>query len=159
VIIGSGDIAKVLHDREGALFFASGVSNSACESKDQYKREKDLLLSQPKNLCLFYFSTISIYLKNSAYTRHKTKMEALIRSNFNHYNIIRIGNITWGTNPNTFINYIRAKKKAGEPYELLDEFRYVIDQEQLLTLTDNLPLKGQHELCVFGRMAKPKDLI
>ena len=28
MIIGNGDIASVLNDREGAIFFVSGVSNS-----------------------------------------------------------------------------------------------------------------------------------
>lgn len=159
MIIGSGDIASVLKDREGALFFASGVSNSTCESKDIYKREKDLLLSQDKNLCLFYFSSIGIFYKDTAYFRHKERMEGLIRSNWNHYNILRLGNISWGVNPNTFINYMRRKKKQDEPFELLDEFRYVIDKDQLILLCSCLPLKGQNEICVFGKMGKPKEFI
>jgi hypothetical protein len=159
MIVGNGDVASVLRDRPGAIFFASGVSNSLCESKDIYKREKDLLLSQDKNACLFYFSTISIYYKDSAYTRHKRMMERLIKSNWNHYNIIRIGNITWGKNPNTFLNYIKRKKEAGEDIELVDEYRYLIDKDQLRAVTDHLPLKGQNELCVFSKMGKVKDLI
>lgn len=159
MIVGSGDIAKILKDREGALFFASGVSNSGCEDRAQFKREKTLLMEQPKDLCIFYFSTISIDYKQSPYTRHKLSMERLIKSNWNHYNIIRIGNITWGTNPNTFINYLRNKKKMGEPVEYLDEYRFIVDKDQIRLLTQNLPLKGQNELSVFKRMAKPKDLV
>ncbi len=159
LIIGDGDIASVLKDREGALFFACGVSNSKNTDLREFKREKDLLLECPKSLCLFYFSTISIFYKESLYTNHKKRMELLIKSNFNNYNIIRIGNISWGKNPNTFLNYLRAKANANEPYEFLDEYRYLVSEEDLLLLTDNLPLKGQNEICIFGKMAKPKDLI
>jgi hypothetical protein len=86
-------------------------------------------------------------------------MELLIKSNFQNYNIIRIGNIAWGSNPNTFINYIKNKIKNGEPVEIRDEYKYMIDKAQLVLLTDNLPLTGQNQISVFGRMAKVKDLL
>lgn len=159
IIEGAGDIASILKLREGALFFASGVSNSQCTDEEQFKREKHLLLSQPKDLCIFYFSTISIYTKDSPYTTHKKAMEQIIRSNWNHYNILRLGNITFGKNPNTFINYVRARKAAGEPYILLDDWRWVIDEEGLLLLTNNLPLKGQNEMNVFTDMGKAQKFI
>jgi hypothetical protein len=161
-IIGSGDIAKVLNDREGAIFFASGVSNSSETNRSEFDREFSLLMNQDYGSwakCLFYFSTISIYYKDSPYIRHKKEMEEVIRAIFPNYNIIRIGNIDWGTNPNTFLNALRAKKAKGEPFELFDEYRYMISKEELLLLTDNLPLTGMNEINVFGRMIKPKDLI
>jgi predicted transcriptional regulator len=83
----------------------------------------------------------------------------LVFCGFENYNIIRIGNITWGSNPNTFINYIKNKKKKGEPVQIKDEYKYIIDKDQLVLLTDNLPLIGQNTLCVFGRMAKVAELI
>jgi len=160
MIIGNGDIAKVLNDREGAIFFASGVSNSSEINQDEFDREFNLLLHDKRWLStVFYFSTISIYYTDTPYTRHKKAMEQLVRSMWDNYNIIRIGNIDWGTNPNTFLNALRAKKAKGEPFELFDEYRYMISKEELLLLTDNLPLTGKNEINVFGRMAKPKDLI
>ena len=81
------------------------------------------------------------------------------KKNFQNYNIIRIGNITWGTNPNTFINYIKNKIKNKEDVEIKDEYKYMIDKEQLTLLTNNLPLIGQNQISVFGKMAKVKDLI
>lgn len=126
---------------------------------DQFKREKDLLLSQDKEKCLFYFSTISIYYKDSPYTRHKKRMEQLIKSNFNHYNIIRLGNISWGKNPKTFLNFLRNEIKEGKPVNFVDEFRYLLDKDDLRLMTDNLPLKGQNEVCIFSKMGKPKDLV
>jgi hypothetical protein len=161
MIVGRGDIASVLNDRHGAIFFAAGVSKSTETKKTEFQREIELLDKQDKTKCLFYFSTIVLddINKNNEYHTHKRRMELLIKSNFENYNIIRIGNITWGSNPNTFINYIKNKIKNGEPVEIKDEYKYMIDKEQLVLLTDNLPLIGQNQISVFGRMAKVKELI
>ena len=161
MIVGRGDIASVLNDRDGAIFFVSGVSNSNETRESEFMREIELLNKQDKTKCLFYLSSIALddMSKNSQYLQHKRKMELLIKSNFENYNIIRIGNITWGSNPNTFINYIKNKIKNGEPVEIKDEYKYMIDKEQLVLLTNNLPLIGQNQISVFGRMAKVKELI
>jgi nucleoside-diphosphate-sugar epimerase len=159
MIVGKGDIASILNDREGAIFFAAGVSKSTEIKESEFMREIELLDKQDKTKCLFYFSTIALddVNKNNQYHAHKRRMELLIKSNFENYNIIRIGNITWGSNPNTFINYIKNKIKNGEPVEIKDEYKYMIDKEQLVLLTDNLPLIGQNQISVFGRMAKVKE--
>ena len=161
MIVGRGDIASVLNDRDGAIFFASGVSNSNETRESEFMREIELLDKQDKTKCIFYFSSITLddLSKNSQYLQHKRRMELLVKSNFENYNIIRIGNITWGSNPNTFINYIKNKKSKGESVEIKDEYKYVIDKEQLVLLTDNLPLTGQNTICVFGRMAKVAELV
>ena len=161
MIIGRGDIASVLNDRDGAIFFVSGVSNSNETRESEFMREIELLDKQDKTKCIFYFSSITVddMSKNSQYLQHKRNMELLVKSNFENYNIIRIGNITWGSNPNTFINYIKKKKSKGETVEIKDEYKYVIDKEQLVLLTDNLPLIGQNTICVFGRMAKVAELV
>ena len=161
MIVGRGDIASVLNDREGVIFFAAGVSKSTEIKESEFMREIELLDKQDKTKCLFYFSTIALddVNKNNQYHAHKRRMELLIKSNFENYNIIRIGNITWGSNPNTFINYIKNKIKNGEPVEIKDEYKYIIDKEQLLLLTDNLPLIGQNTICTFSKMAKVNELI
>ena len=161
MIVGRGDIASVLNDRDGAIFFVSGVSNSNETRESEFMREIELLEKQDKTKCIFYFSSITVddMSKNSQYLQHKRRMELLVKSNFENYNIIRIGNITWGNNPNTFINYIKNKKSKGESVEIKDEYKYVIDKEQLVLLTDNLPLTGQNTICVFGRMAKVAELV
>jgi UDP-2-acetamido-2,6-beta-L-arabino-hexul-4-ose reductase len=159
MIIGTGDIASALNDRQGALFFASGVSNSSCNEYRQFNRERELLEVQRRDLCLFYFSTISIYTVTSPYTTHKRKMENFVRMAFKNYNIIRIGNIDWGKNPNTFLNYLRAKKAADEPYMVRDEYKYMVSRKQLQLVTDHLPLTGPNEINIFGDMKKVIDLI
>lgn len=158
-ILGHGDIASILNDRPGALFFASGVSNSSCEDDSEFERETELLLRQDKNLFLFYFGTISMYEKSSAYVRHKIRMELWVRSIWTDYCIIRLGNLDWGTNQNTFLNYIRNRKAKNLPFEIRDEWKYMVSKDQLLLITDNIPLEGRHEINIFGNMAKVKDLI
>ena len=163
MIVGKGDIASVLNDREGTIFFASGISNSNEIRESEFMREIELLDKQDRTKCLFYFSSISVddiqKVGGNKYLQHKLRMETLIKSNFENYNIIRIGNITWGSNPNTFINYIKNKKSKGESVQIKDEYKYIIDKDQLVMLTDNLPLVGQNTLCVFGRMAKVAELV
>lgn len=159
MIIGHGDIANVLNDREGAIFFASGVSNSSCVDPRQFQIEIDLLSGlMGDKRSLFYFSTLNQHRKE-LYFKHKYAMEKYIESWFENYNIIRIGNIDWGKNPHTFLNAMRAKIHLGIPIEIRDEYKYMISKEQLLLLTDNLPLKGRNVISVFGRMAKVKDLL
>lgn len=158
-IIGNGDIAKALKDRKGAIFFASGVSNSSCRDEYQFAKESKILLAQPRDKCLFYFSTISRYYSWSPYIEHKKRMETLVQQFFENFNIIRIGNIDWGINPHTFLNALQAKKAKGEPFEIFEEFRYMISKNELLLLTNNLPLTGKNEINAFGRMALVKNLL
>ena len=163
MIVGKGDIASVLNDREGTIFFASGVSNSNETRESEFMREIELLDKQDRTKCLFYFSSITVddnqKVDSNKYLQHKLRMELLVKSNFENYNIIRIGNITWGSNPNTFINYIKNKKSKGESVQIKDEYKYIIDKDQLVMLTDNLPLIGQNTICVFGKMAKVAELV
>ena len=135
MIIGTGDIASVLPDRDDLLFFASGVSDSSCTDLNEFSREKRLLLSQPNNKRLVYFSSLSIHYKDSMYTKHKKEVEHLVKLAFPDYCIIRLGNIDWGTNPNTIINYFKNNPTA----EIRDEFRYIINKEDFLHWIDLIP--------------------
>ena len=60
-IIGHGDIASVLSDREDRIYFARGVSNSRETRESEYAREKTLLLQQEKIRHLVYFTSLSIF--------------------------------------------------------------------------------------------------
>ncbi len=163
MIIGRGDIASILNDRKDVIFFASGVSNSSEIRKSEFKRELELLSKQDKSKCIFYFSSISIDNKEkfngSKYLQHKKNMEDYIKNNFKNYNIIRIGNIVWGNNPNTFLNYLKNKIKNNQKVYISDEYKFMISKEQLLLLTDNLPIISQNQLSIFGKMEKVKNLI
>lgn len=160
MIDGSGNIARALNDREGALFFARGVSDSSCKDVYQFRREEFLLGKYyGSGLCCFYFSSIQVEMTDTPYFRHKLHMESLVRENFDNYYIIRVGNLEWDNNPNTFLNFIRSRIAKGEHVEIKDEYRYMVSVAQLRLLTDNLPLIGHETISIFGRMAKVKDLI
>lgn len=133
MVVGSGDIASVLPDSE-KLFFASGVSNSQETRESEFKREVDLLNQQDSLQHIVYFSSLSVFYADTPYTRHKLDMEKRIKR-FPTWTIIRLGNIDWGTNPNTLINYLKAHPDA----EIRDEFRYVITQPEFLHWISLIP--------------------
>lgn len=168
MILGTGSLAMLLkpHDREGFVFCAAGISNSQFNG-DINEIIKEVLFIGKESAILFkdhemfvYFSTISIFNgEYTHYTNHKRRMEDLVRKNFDNYTIIRIGNIWECTNPNTFINAIKAKQAKGEPVEIRDEYRYMISKDQLNFVTNNLPTTGKHEISIFGELMKVKDAL
>jgi|SRR3990167_825667 len=139
MIIGNGDIASVIPDREDRLYFASGVSNSRETRRSEYEREKKLLLKQDKYRHIVYFSSLCIFYSDILYAQHKRRMENLIKKHFKHYTIVRLGNITWGKNPNTIINFFKNKLKTGEPVKIWDAYRYVINEEEFLYWLKMIP--------------------
>jgi hypothetical protein len=159
MIVGSGNIAKCLTDRHGAIFFASGVSNSRCEDPKLFQRERDKLYLFGPMKCLFYFSSIGVNFETSAYFNHKKDMEEMVRCFFPQHVILRIGNLIGDTNPNTFINYINSRKAQGLSCDIKDEYRYMIDPVMLNTLCQTLPLDQKIELTVATRIAKVRELI
>lgn len=152
-IIGRGDIASILPEREDLLFFASGVSNSQETRESEYQREVDLLLEQPRDAHIVYFGSLAIFYSETRYTQHKLDMEAMIKENFPSYCIIRIGNIDWGTNPHTLINYLRDNPNA----EIRDEYRYVVSQDEFLHWIDLIP-GWSVEMNVAGKKLKVKEI-
>jgi hypothetical protein len=153
VIRGNGDIASILPERDDLLFFASGVSNSRETRESEYEREIELLMEQPQNKRLVYFSTLASFYSSTRYTEHKRDMEEIIKEAFDKYCIIRIGNITWGTNPHTLINYLKAHPDA----EIKDEYRYVVDKEELLHWVNLIPT-WNCEMNVPGKMMKVREI-
>ena len=138
-IIGHGDIASVLTDREDRIYFASGVSNSQETRESEYAREKTLLLQQEKIRHLVYFSSLSIFYSDTRYAQHKLEMETRVKAHFPRYAIIRLGNITWGTNPHTIINSFRAQIQKGKPLVFRDAYRYVVDKGEFLYWVSMIP--------------------
>ena len=154
MIIGNGDIASVLPDRADLIFFASGVSNSQETKESEYQREEDLLLKQDQREHIVYFSTLAIFYLDIRYTKHKLKMENRVKNKFSVYTIIRLGNIVWGTNPHTLINYLKAHPGA----EIKDEYRFICDKEELLFWINLIP-KWSCEMNVPGRRMKVADIV
>lgn len=158
MVIGHGDIASVLIDREDRLYFASGVSNSQETRRSEYEREKKLLLAQDKYRHIVYFSSLSIFYSDSLYAQHKRRMEQLVKKKFRHYTIIRIGNIAWGKNPHTIINYFRNKIKKGETIEVRNTHRYVIEKKEFLHWISLIP-DWNVEMNCPGTMLSIKEII
>ena len=152
--IGHGDIASVLTDRKDILYFAAGVSNSQETRESEYKRERHLLLSQDKDKHIVYFSSLAIFYSNTRYTKHKKTMELLVKTCFENYTIIRLGNILWGTNPKTLINYLKTHPKA----EIKDEYRYVCDKEEFLHWINLIP-QFDCEINIPGRRLKVAEIV
>lgn len=158
MIEGTGDIAKVLRDREGFTFFARGVSNSQETDEFQYQREKNMLALQPKRDRLVYFGSLSIFYADNRYTRHKLEMEELVRETFPKWTIVRLGNITWGCNPHTLINHMKHQVEVGEPVQIQDTYRYVVDLEEFSHWMDRIPEGFNCEMNIPGRRMKVVDI-
>ena len=155
MIVGHGDVASVLKDREDVTFFASGVSDSKCSSLGKFNREAKLLLQMPRNVHLVYFSTLSIYYTWNPYVAHKKRMEQLVKDLFQSYTIVRIGNISWGTNPNTLINYLKAHPKA----EIQNVYRHIISKEEFQYWMEKILVGERNEMNVPGKMVWVPDLV
>lgn len=148
MIIGNGDIAGAITDREDVTFFASGVSDSRCSDGNKFRREKNLLITMPRHTHLVYFSTLSIYYHHSPYIVHKKNMEEMVKMLFNSWTIIRIGNIDWGKNPNTLINYLRANPSAP----IQQVWRHIISKEEFQYWLAMIPVKQRNEMNIPGKM-------
>lgn len=158
MIIGDGNIASAIIDREGLLFFASGVSNSSETRESEYQREKDLLLAQDRSEHLVYFGSLAIFYSQTRYARHKKEMESLVKENFERYTIMRLGNILWDTNPHTIINYFRNRRKEGEPLRIEEGYRYIIDKDEFQHWLGMIPLEFSCEMNVTGRRMTIKEI-
>lgn len=157
-IIGNGDIAKALSEvpkfviDPNITFMASGLSNSTNVTYADYKREVDLIYRYDHRH-LVYFSSLSVYYSKSEYATYKKDIENIVMK-CNSYTIVRIGNITWGNNPNTLLNYLKAHPEA----EKRDEIRYLVDKEEFLHWMDKIRPNTKDIMNITGRMVNVKDL-
>jgi len=161
-IIGHGDIASVLKDREDRIYFVSGVSNSQETRESEYQREIGLLFTllsgQNQNKHLVYCSSLCVFYSDTRYAEHKRIMEDWIRKLFPHHTILRVGNITWGDNPHTLINFIKNKIQNREPFEVQDVYRYIVTKEEFLYWIDMIP-DWSCEMNITGRRMLVKDIV
>jgi len=158
MIIGHGDIASALSNRKDRLYFASGVSNSSEIRESEYRREINLLLKQNRKLHIVYFSSLAVLYGSNRYVSHKREIEPLIKQEFPRYAIMRLGNITWGTNPHTLINYFRLQLKKGKSIKIQDTFRYIIDKDEFLHWIEMIP-DWSCKMNITGRRMKVKEIV
>lgn len=159
MIVGSGDIASVLgpFDTKGFNFFASGVSNSQEKRESEYGREYKLLMEQPRDARLVYFSTLSIFYGESRYITHKLSMEQVVRETFPQWTIIRLGNITWGNNPHTLINFFRRQLQEGVEPTIVNADRFIVELEEFLYWITLIP-GFNCELNIPGQRMKVREV-
>ena len=94
-VVGRGMLARVFYKNtlEDCLFFCSGVSKSFEKNKEEFDREKELLVENMKiheGKCLVYFSSILSTLRSSEYYNHKFEIENYIAKNAQQYLIFRL---------------------------------------------------------------------
>jgi nucleoside-diphosphate-sugar epimerase len=129
-----------------------------------FAREKKLLLetiSQNRSKKIVYFSTCSIEdpdLKETAYIKHKSHMESLIRENALHYQIFRLSNLAGRTtNPHTILNFFYFHIAANKPFEVwANSERNIIDVEDIFSMSDYLLAHNLFPNQVVN-MANPKN--
>lgn len=158
MIIGHGDIASSLIDTNDLLFFASGVSNSAELDDREFYREEDLLLSQDKTKHIVYFGSLCIFYSNTMYARHKRHMESLVKEKFSNYTIVRLGNIAWGKNPNTIINFLRNKIRGNQPFDIQNVYRYILGLEEFQHWMNMIP-DWNCEMNLPGEFLKVEEIV
>lgn len=160
MIIGRGDIAQQLYrvDKPFVIFFASGVSNSKQEDEKEYEREVVLLMKQPKDQHLVYFSSLCIYYSQTRYAQHKSQIERLIKGSFQTYTIVRLGNITWGRNPNTIINYFKLQHCSRRTPSIEDGHRFIITDTEFCYWMQRLPIGTKNEMNIPGEMVSINEI-
>jgi len=148
MVIGRGLLAKALKeiDKDDAVFYANGVSNSIIESMadGNFEAKEILGIAEQKIAKTFvYFSTIQVNAPENferPYVIHKIKMEELIKRLFPDYVIIRTSNIV-GNNPwnnHTLFNYLYYSLKEEKKISVVDSAsRNILDVDHFIKLVDH----------------------
>lgn len=118
-VIGGGMISKSFEniDLGDITIFASGVSNSKENNKDEYTRELDLLnktINESRKI--IYFSTLSVYSNDRTdYIKHKLNVEEIIKNSGIDYIILRLPNVIGNTkNTKQLVPFLNHKIKNEE---------------------------------------------
>jgi nucleoside-diphosphate-sugar epimerase len=167
MIIGNGMIAKVFStyaNRNDVVIFASGSSNSKTANTGDYERERRLLsstLAESKDRKLVYFSTCSVTdpsLRETSYVQHKLQMEGLIREKSKNFLILRLSQAVGVSQSPTVLNFLHAKIKAGETFELWTKsFRNLIDVEDIFKIADFIIDSGRFN-CEVVNVASSRSI-
>ncbi len=151
-------MASAIIDDDRFVFFVSGVSDSTCEDNEQYQRERTYLNNINPRAHIFYFSTLSVFYNESRYTQHKELMERSIRSNFNFYTIVRIGNIVWGKNKYCMIPFFKDLHKRGGTPDIQDVYRNILTIEEFQYWMELFKQDPPKEASITGRLMKVNEI-
>jgi nucleoside-diphosphate-sugar epimerase len=157
MIIGNGLLAKSLKniEHQHCTLFCSGVSDSLELQQSAFDRESELLLAQPKDQLLLYFSTVSIFnpaKSDSAYILHKKNMEQLVSAHFAEHLILRLPNVVGDAgNPTNLFPYFLHAITDNIPVDIrANAFRHLLgsyDLEKVVSMCINHGLRGEINVC------------
>ena len=145
MIIGNGLIANTFQeykDDKNVLIFASGVSNSREDRKNEFIREyeliKQVIEAHPQKKFI-YFSTVSVFdnsLVASSYIKHKLKIESYIKNNCKYFSVFRLPIIiSRSKNPNTLINFFTNNILSGVKFKVYrNACRYFLSINDVLAI-------------------------
>jgi nucleoside-diphosphate-sugar epimerase len=137
MVLGNGLLSTVFNQSEDdrLIFLTSGISDSSCNDIEEFKREQDLIekyLEIPGDKIFVYFSTISIYLKETPYTEHKQNIENIIKNSKREFFIFRVPQIVgFGGNQKNIFNYFKRCVKNKMKIKVYDVKRSLIDIDDL----------------------------
>jgi UDP-2-acetamido-2,6-beta-L-arabino-hexul-4-ose reductase len=142
MVVGDGMVAKSFcqySERNDVIIFASGVSNSKINIREEFEKELDLLkttLSENPGKKLVYFSTFNLYdpkERISPYCVHKLNIEAFIKLGVPRYHIFRLGHVVGHSlNQYTILSFLYNSIKDGNPFNLWKfASRNIIDMDDI----------------------------
>ena len=165
-VVGRGDLATHITDREGFTFFCTGASNREPITDRQKHEELNRIWRMKDTTDVFvYFSTLQVYTDDSElgsrkeYVLHKRDMENLVKRSFDNYCIVRIGNITFGNNPSTIINYFKNCIADKVDFPIEDTYRYLVDADELNHHLGRIPKTGKHEYNITGKRVTVEKIV
>lgn len=142
MIVGSGQLAKAFRGSDNLsefIVFASGVANSSCVDKNEFEREKSMLikcLDELDNRKIIYFSSCALSASDyplSPYYEHKKKMEELIKSYTDQHYIFRVPQLFGKIKKHpTLLNFLYFAIKEQKEIKVYNgAYRYVIELSDL----------------------------
>ena len=172
MIIGTGLIANAFSkgnfDNTDFIIFASGVSNSKEERKEEYNRELNLLidtLNGNEDKKLIYFSSCNIASADtSVYLQQKELIEEYIKRNILNYLILRLPNVVGhSTNRFQLLNYfyftLLEQKDLTVKVNYIRHLLDVNDLPKIMELLTALQVEASILNIAFDNGTKVKDLI
>ena len=151
MIVGSGLLANAFASQADnvladSCIYAAGVSNSACQDRREFERERERLLGAMRSTSpdspFIYFGTCSIddpEAQKSAYVQHKAAMESFVRERIS-YLIFRLPQLAGFTpNPHTLLNYLFSRIIRSERFQVWGRaHRNLIDVDDVVKIARDM---------------------
>lgn len=149
MIVGNGMIAKALKsiDSENICFFASGVSTSSINDKEEFNRERKLLLNSldkcSNSKIVIYFSSCGVDFEETPYFEHKLNMERIVSKEAKEFYIFRLPQVVGrGGNIKTLFNHLIYQAKYNKSIEIWENVRRnLIDVDHIVDIINEVIIK------------------